>query len=125
MSRILIVEDDRVARNCLRDLLALVGHECVCASDGAEALAVLEDCITIDLIITDLHMPEMDGIQLIGALRDHPAFKQIPTILMSGQLSADLAQRATQAGAGHLLGKPYDFRALVRTIAAILSPSDP
>ncbi|RMH38255.1 MAG: response regulator [Nitrospirae bacterium] len=125
MRRILIVENDRFAQALLRDLLNYLGYDHVCTEHGAEALAVLECTQTIHLVITDLHMPVMDGLALLEALQGHPVWHTIPAILVSGRLTEDLVQRAFKAGAKKVIPKPYDFRTLAGAIAQVLAEASP
>lgn len=81
MARILLVDDDADVRTGMRRVLVRLGHEVVAAADGREALRALEGD-PCELVITDINMPEMDGIELILALNER--WPRVPVIAISG-----------------------------------------
>jgi CheY-like chemotaxis protein len=106
MARILLVDDDPGVRANLARLLEHDGHEIVTAADGAEALGILEN-EAIDLVISDLVMPNMDGLELLRRLRRMPA--PPPAIAISGGgrgFVTDYLDIATLFGARAALHKP-------------------
>ena len=86
MKRILIVDDEAALRSTLRMLLEKKGYECEEAEDGIQALERLSRQ-TIDLVITDLAMPNMDGEALIQRMSENEKWESIPVICISGNLS--------------------------------------
>jgi len=123
MSRILYVEDDAHLRRDVIALLARAGFEATGASNGREGLDL---CLRAppDLVITDLIMPEMDGIELIRGLREKlPA---IPVIAVSGGLSSGpgsarpILNAAKALGAAAVLSKPFRADDLCRAIRRVL-----
>ena len=70
MSRILVIDDEEIMRDLLRDMLESEGHEVICASDGKEGLELYSE-ISPDLVITDIVMPEKDGITVVWEIRAH------------------------------------------------------
>jgi DNA-binding NtrC family response regulator len=103
--RVLIVEDDALARKGMADLLSLWGYEVSTAGDGAEALErVSEEAPAV--VVSDLVMPGMDGLGLLSALRvDHP---DVAVIMLTGQGSIESAVQAMKEGAYDYLTKPLD-----------------
>jgi len=103
--RVLIVEDDALARKGMADLLSLWGYEVATAGDGAEALErVSEESPAV--VVSDLVMPGMDGLGLLSALRvDHP---DVAVIMLTGQGSIESAVQAMKEGAYDYLTKPLD-----------------
>ena len=120
MKRILIVEDQAMARTALRLFLEQQGYECVEADNGATALAWLDERQPVHLIITDNKMPVMDGLQFLKALRERNHLTSIPVILYSGYLTEDLERWAHEAGASAVLAKPYTFQELLATVTLAL-----
>ena len=121
MPRILLVEDVDVVRSVLRRMLERSGHAVTEANDGREALEKL-GAERFDLMITDIWMPGMDGIALIGAARQrHPA---ISIIAVSGGAprapQAFSIQEARSAGADDTLLKPVDRDELMRAVDRLL-----
>lgn len=108
--RVLVVDDEPVAANGLRELLSAWGYEAMAESDGLAALERAED-FRPTVVITDVLMPRMDGFGLLKRLRDeHP---EIAVILLTGQGSVEMALRAIQEeGAYHYFEKPIDMRKL-------------
>jgi DNA-binding NtrC family response regulator len=103
--RVLIVEDDALARKGMADLLTLWGYEVASAADGAEALErVAEEPPAV--VVSDLVMPGVDGLTLLSALRvDHP---EVAVIMLTGQGSIESAVQAMKEGAYDYLTKPLD-----------------
>lgn len=117
---VLIVDDSVTVRRMVAAVLESAGWPVIVASDGAEALTVLEHN-TVGLIITDLNMPEMDGITLIEQLRARPALSQVPILVLTTEMDDATKARARDAGASGWLGKPVDGRAIVDVTAALLA----
>ena len=121
MSRILLVEDVDVVRSVLRRMLERSGHTVTEANDGREALEKL-DGERFDLMITDIWMPGMDGIALIGAAKQrNPAIRIIA--VSGGAPRAPQAfsiQEARSAGADDTLLKPVDRDELMRAVDRLL-----
>src|SRR4029453_15200429 len=103
--RVLIVEDDALARKGMADLLTLWGYEVASAADGAEALErVAEEPPAV--VGSDLVMPGVEGLPLFSALRvDHP---EVAVIMLTGQGSIESAVQAMKEGAYDYLTKPLD-----------------
>ena len=100
---VLIVDDEEHIRNLLLDFFSLNGYETVTASNGRKALEILKDK-TCSLMITDLQMPEMDGIELIDSIRNY----DIP-LKVIGMSLEDKESEFLNAGADHFLLKPFSF----------------
>lgn len=125
MPRILIIDDDHDLRTCLRLLLERSGYETVEAAHGRAGLKVLSGT-AVDLVITDILMPEMEGIEFILALRkDRP---HLPVIAISGGGVVDpveYLQVATLLGAVSVLTKPFDLGHLCERVKTLLAASEP
>jgi two-component system chemotaxis response regulator CheY len=116
MARILVVDDDEMDRLFERSVLEDVGHELYFARDGEVALQIYRDH-AIDLVITDLHMPRLNGLRLIREIME---LDGDATIIAVSGVSADQLDTAETLGAVHTLSKPLDPDALVRIIAEAL-----
>ncbi|MBI3725290.1 response regulator [bacterium] len=113
-ARILLVEDEPNVRKMLERFLA-PSYVCLGASNGKEALEVLKNERDVDLVVTDVRMPQMDGIQLLKALRR--TRPNLPVIAMTAYGSEETAVEALRAGATNYLRKPFktqEFLAIVR-----------
>ncbi len=111
LRKLLIVEDNDDAREMLATLLSMEGYDVITAEDGREGLdrAVVEQP---DLIVTDINMPEMNGVEMIKELRSHESFNCVPIVVMTAY-SERVAGMAIEAGADKAMFKPFDFDTLV------------
>jgi DNA-binding NtrC family response regulator len=111
--RILIADDDDALRESLELVLAAEGYEVVAARDGTQALALL-DAQSVDVVLCDLRMPGIDGLELLPQLvRRLPG---VPVLLMSAYGSADLAVEAMRRGAYDYLAKPFQPSEVLLTL---------
>jgi len=104
MAKILVVEDDAGDQMLIEEILASAGYMVVLAADGAEALEKMRD-EEVDVIVTDLRMPVLNGLRLIRQLRD--AGDTIPIVAISGA-NADQLMLAQDYGANAAVSKPLD-----------------
>ena len=119
--RILVADDSAGMRLYMRTILVGAGFSCVEADDGATAFdLILRD--DFDAIVTDLHMPKMDGFELISALSLlPPGRKRPPVIVVSARLDETVVQRRPELrAAAHLLEKPVGVGELLDAVAAAL-----
>jgi len=107
------VDDDEGTLASLSRAFALEGYTAITASSGARALARLDD-EPVDAILSDVVMPEMDGLQFLAAAREKAP--QVPVILMSGQASLETAIKATRLGALDFVEKPVGLDRLLLTL---------
>jgi CheY-like chemotaxis protein len=116
---ILVVDDDPAFCAIMRELLRRSGFEVRVAYDANAALAMM-DCREPDLILTDIMMPEVDGIDLIRRVRSRPDGAEIPTIVISARVMTNDFAEARLAGANAVIPKPFSFRQLENTLSAYL-----
>ena len=112
MARILVVDDEPDERFLIGRTLKKQGHEVTVAENGAAGLKAALDLVP-DLVVTDVMMPVMDGVEFIRRLRGDPATAGIPILAASGD-----THRAGAADA--VLAKPYDDRRLVMIVNSLL-----
>ena len=103
---ILIVDDSESIREVVSFTLENEGYNVMVGNDGKDALKYLNG-EPIDLVITDLHMPEMDGIQLIKEIRDREDYKRIPILFLTTESQAAKKMEAKEAGATGWIIKPF------------------
>ena len=118
MPNILLLEDDPETGSAIRAMLEALGHGSDWVRNGREALAHVEVHPPPDLILTDILMPDIDGLEAIQRLR--VVLPLTPIIAMSGQVNAPYLQAAVVYGAGATLKKPFTLRVLQETIAKVL-----
>lgn len=114
---VLIVEDDPVQRDLLRQVLREEGHDAVTADDGAEALRFVA-WRQPDVILLDLMMPVVDGIAFARAYRQRPG-PPAPLVVLSASNEALAQAQAEVMGAAAYLAKPYDLDALLGLLARV------
>ncbi len=119
MKHLLIVEDDPDHRLILRTILEAEGYQCEEAMDGQSALSIL---ITdqVDLVLTDLNMPRMNGLQLIDEMKNFPFTQNTPVILLTSQVMEDLPGKAYTHCAQAVLSKPFDFTKLLTEVRSLI-----
>jgi DNA-binding NtrC family response regulator len=121
--RILIVDDDAGIRRTLQTLLQRAGYEVMLASDGDEAIRLWRDHGG-DLVITDLHMPEKDGIQTIIELLSHSPGVRIIAMSGGGQTKRlDLLGNASLLGAVLTIEKPFTIAEMLGIVSRALKPA--
>lgn len=118
-SRILIVDDDPHAIEILTRMLGREGYDCVSAASGAAALETAR-AKAVDVILLDVMMPEMDGLQVCEHLRKDEALRQIPVILLTAKDDMETRSRGMALGVSEYLTKPINKRELFTRIAAQL-----
>ncbi|MBR1480622.1 MAG: response regulator [Paludibacteraceae bacterium] len=115
--RVLVVEDNDDMRHFLRTLLS-ADYEVLTAADGKEALSLIEKEVP-DLIVSDLMMPNMDGLELTKAIKTHPNYNYIPIILLTAKSAIESRLQALEQGADDYVTKPFEpeyLRARVKNI---------
>ena len=116
IGRVLVVDDDDQMRKVCARILAHEGWEIVQAPDGKTAIdAVLGSTEPFDCVVSDVHMPEVDGFQLIATVRRHD--DELPVLLMTGDPSLDGAVKAIDNGAVSYLTKPFEPETLIAGVA--------
>jgi DNA-binding NtrC family response regulator len=122
--RIMVVDDDAGIRRVLHILLSRAGYQVSQARDGVEALRLWRDTGS-DLVITDLHMPEKDGIEMIVELLSYSPDLRIIAMSGGGQTKRlDLLGNASLLGAVHTIEKPFTLTEMMSTVRRVLSGAD-
>jgi len=116
---VLLVDDDTRFVETMAERLALRKFRAVVANSGAEALAQLEKNPELDVVVLDIRMPGMDGIETLHEIKkNHPL---LGVIILTGYASVKTSVEAMKAGAFEYLEKPYDIEQLVATITEALA----
>ena len=119
--RVLVVDDDAGARSALRDLLKTQGYAADVAVDGEAALERIAEQPP-DVVITDLDMPRMNGMQLLAELRQRA--RELPVIVVTSAAELRSAVAAMQAGAVNYIAKPIEFDELLLAVARAIEQRD-
>jgi DNA-binding response OmpR family regulator len=121
MTRILIIEDEVDVRKVVRKFLETKGYEVLEADNGAMGLDIFHR-ERVDLVITDIIMPQMEGLETIQKLRRHSPDVKIIAVSGGGRVGPDnYLNLAKKFGASSTLEKPFDMKQLVQTVEELLS----
>lgn len=116
---IMTVDDSASIRQMVGFTLKQAGYQVIEAVDGKDALSKLNGA-AIHMVITDLNMPNMDGIDLIRNLRANPAYKFIPIVMLTTESQADKKQAGKEAGATGWIVKPFKPEQLLAVVKKVL-----
>ncbi|GHO95764.1 response regulator [Reticulibacter mediterranei] len=121
-STILVVENEVSNRILIERVLSTRGYRCLSASNGREALNIL-DRERVDLILTDLSMPVLDGYQTTQLIRARPGLENVPIVAVTAFALADEGEAARQIGCTEYLTKPFKPRQLLEVVDRLLHQS--
>ncbi len=116
---ILAVDDSTSMRQMVSFTLKGAGYEVVEAADGVEALNIAKTR-SVNLVITDVNMPNMDGITLIRELRNLPSYKFTPLLMLTTESGDEKKQQGKAAGATGWIVKPFNPDQLLKTVAKVI-----
>ena len=115
--RILIVDDEEGMRRLLGRILAKEGYDTTTAANGVDALRLVAS-ERFDLVVTDIKMPEMDGLQLLQEIREYEP--SLPVIVITAYGTIENAVQALRAGAYDYIAKPFEADEIKLTVAKVL-----
>ena len=124
-SDVLVVDDSAAIRKILQRVLRQTGmairaiHE---AGDGQEALELLKSQ-SVDLVLTDINMPKMDGIQLLAAMKASPQWRNVPVVMVTTEGGELKVGEAVRLGAAGYVRKPFSADQIKEKLAGILEPA--
>jgi two-component system chemotaxis response regulator CheY len=116
----LVVDDSPTMRQMVAFTLTNAGFKVVEAEDGKDAVNKVAAGPKMDIVVTDLNMPEMDGISLIKELRKMAAFKFTPILMLTTESAAEKKQAGKEAGATGWIVKPFNPEVMLKIIAKVL-----
>ena len=122
--RVLVVDDNALNREVAAEFLRLVDMQVTCAHHGRHALELLRSQ-TFDAVLMDVHMPDMDGLEATRAIRENPAWQQLPVIAVTAQAREQDRREISAAGMNAHLTKPIDQHQLYATLDQLLQPGTP
>lgn len=121
-TKILIVDDSSTSRLPIRNALEKQGFVVVEAGEGMEGLWKAQQQ-AFDLVLTDIHMPTMDGLELIAGLRKLPGYREVPVFVLTSDCSKERLAEGRRAGATAWLVKPPDLPGLVKAVRQAIDSS--
>lgn len=121
MAKILVVDDSETARVQVKMDLINAGHEVLEADNGIKGLEVLNTNKDVQLIISDVNMPEMDGLSMCEEISANSDLSKIPIIMLTTQCGDDMKARGKKNGVVAWINKPHKASSLISGIEKILS----
>jgi CheY-like chemotaxis protein len=116
---ILIIENETSNRILIERVLSTRGYRCLSASNGLEALNLL-DRERVNLILTDLSMPVMDGYRMTQLIRERPGLERVPIVAVTAYAQSDENEAALRIGCNEYLTKPFKPRQLLEVVERLL-----
>jgi two-component system chemotaxis response regulator CheY len=112
---ILVVDDSGTVRQQVSMALKQAGFAIVEAADGQEALAAIESNRAIDMVVCDVNMPVLNGLEMVEKVKKNPEHKALPILMLTTEGQPSMIRRAKEAGAVGWIVKPFDANQLVQT----------
>ncbi len=121
MSKTILIVDDSVSiRELVKIILEEEGFNVLVGKDGKDALKYFDGNHSINLLLTDLHMPNMNGLELIIEVRKKPDYKYIPILFLTTETKTETKKEAKKAGATGWITKPFDKEKLISVIKKVM-----
>ena len=112
---ILVVDDSGTVRQQVSMALKQAGFAILEAADGQEALNTIESNRNIDMVVCDVNMPNLNGLEMVEKIKSNPAHKALPILMLTTEGQPSMIRRAKEAGAVGWIVKPFDANQLVQT----------
>ena len=119
MKKALIIDDSQAVRSLLGSFLETMHFQTTEAGDGKEALQRLKTHGPFDLALVDIHMPEMNGIDFVQAVRADHAYKSLPLMMVTTESDKEQVSKAIQAGANEYVMKPFTKQMILEKLAIL------
>ena len=119
--KIVAADDEADIRTVLQKGLEISGHSVILAVDGEDALQKIKD-EKPDLVILDIRMPKLDGIQTLQIIKKDPATKKLPVIMLTGNSSDEDLLKGYMYGADYYITKPFKLQTILNGIALVFKP---
>ncbi|MQS15448.1 response regulator transcription factor [Streptomyces kaniharaensis] len=121
MAHVLVADDDTDIRDLVVYKLTRTGHQVTAVEDGLAALTAAHDDDTVDLVLLDIRMPKMSGLDVCRALRAEPGTQSLPVILLTARSQEGDIETGFAAGADDYITKPFSPRELSSRVQAVLA----
>ncbi|HVO24623.1 MAG TPA: response regulator [Candidatus Margulisiibacteriota bacterium] len=122
---VLVVDDEEALRTLAAKLIEKRGHKVLTAADGKEALAILAGGAPVDLLVLDVVMPELNGLQTLEEVRKQWSYAELPVILLTGQAKDADVLGGYQRGADYYITKPLKPAALLNIVDYLIGDLAP
>jgi two-component system chemotaxis response regulator CheY len=121
--RIVVVDDSPTVRLSLKKCIEPLGHEVFVAEDGLDGLEKVRSHLPVDLVITDINMPRMDGLSFSKELKASPDTKAIPILVITTEGSGKMKEEAKEIGVSGWIVKPFQPDLIRKSIDAVIARS--
>lgn len=123
LARVMVIDDDDLVRQTIVEVVAMFGYEVTGASNGRDALALLAEGSIPDVVVTDILMPGMSGLEVIAEIRrNFPAVRIVAMSGGGGTRAVDNLSAARESGADAILPKPVDLKELKNILKSLVAP---
>ncbi len=119
---ILVVDDEEMMRSALKRILETEGYRVVLAED-AMSLSQILDSVSYDLMLLDIGLPWVDGLELCAMLKGHPSVSQVPVVLVSGRKTKEDIEKGFAAGCDDYVTKPFEVDTILEVVSKALTPA--
>ena len=120
MAKILAVDDSRTIREMVKAILEQMGHEVLLACDGREAMDIAREA-PVDLVLTDINMPNMNGTSLVYKLRRMDTYQNVPILMLTTETADFKKEKSKNLGANGWIQKPFDAARLEKAVKTMLA----
>jgi CheY-like chemotaxis protein len=117
---ILVVDDEEMMRNALKRILEGENYQVILAEDAMSLTKIL-DTAQFDLILLDINLPWVDGLELCAMLKGHPALSHVPLVLVSGRKTKEDIEKGFAAGCNDYITKPFEIDRIIDVVSKSLS----
>ena len=119
--KVLVIDDSATTRSMISTSIEEIDDfEAVEASNGFEALKMLP-AMSFDLIITDINMPEINGLEIVSFVKNHPVYQSIPLIIVSTEQAEEDRKKGIELGAKEYITKPFDPEELKKVVLKVMA----
>lgn len=119
-----VVEDDPDLGKLLRTYLKLEGIDTILASNRAEVGAAFKRPSAPDLVLLDVQLPDLDGFDILGRIRQHPLLKTVPVIMLTGEATRGAVLKGIHGGADGYVTKPFQIDVVMKAVKTVLGPEE-
>ena len=117
---ILIVDDSSSLRTVVKIALERAGYAVLEAGDGKQALTALEKAGKVNLIISDVNMPQMNGFELLAQIKQHPRHRFVPVVMLTTESQAEKKEQGRAGGAKAWISKPFNPPQLLDAVSKLI-----
>jgi len=119
-----VVEDDPDLGKLLRTYLKLEGIDTILAANRAEVAAAFKRPAAPDLVLLDVQLPDLDGFDILGRIRQHPLLKTVPVIMLTGEATRGAVLKGIHGGADGYVTKPFEIDVVMKAVKTVLGPEE-